>query len=973
MSEYVILKIPELTLIQKETVGQNSDIIVETAEGTFRTKSSTFLIDVINNLTTTNDNAALSATMGTTIKGLIDWQNEADGLIFDYDANWTLVNVGNDITTTIPAGRLRETDNTAVVNISGTSGTVVENGGIVLTKVSPTAYSYSFVSDLTTVEDGTDDVYIIAKNLDGKLYSRNPSLFKFILGDVVLADYIDFNPQNPVPSENEGRMYFNDLNKAYEAYTEITGVQPFRFGRVLRSRVLNNSGVTITRGKLCKIVGISGTSPIVELADNSLTEDIKLIVGMAMHDILDTEHGYLAVFDTVIGVDTSDMTVNDLIYADPDVLGGFTNTEPLPPFASYPIGFVSVVDATNGVVGIRVGGFSGSDTSINLKGVLNGIMTQTPQVDIVSNGTTITATVTNEEQPGENLPFLINDIRYLLPTGQSVTVPPGASSTEKQSSILYAYLNSGTPTLAIATSEPSIPYAKIADIIVFNASRTQTDGVFGYRRTNNAIDKKGDPQEGSIGFIRDIVAAIREKLGSNWLFGQDGTPTVNNTTIKLALSAGSARQFRKATPPSFDGNSYLIYNDTSNNVTYQNSTNLTDITADANGSTLLSNNTFYTIRIFYQLNSNGIGDNVIATRPLGSYTTSAEAIQDPSNYGVAVNDTDIEEIIYPLFDLVIGRTGAGGTTISLIQLTDRRSKLPSGIGGGGASGGGTDDKVRISANDTTNDYLNSKISSSDSSITKSITNPSGNEVLNLIVSHDNTSPSSAGTGVTYGHINAQAQDIYGVKEFTERVFFSFDGAESAHTESSSAICTTGQTGSYPFDARGRLILQPRAIDSTNGDFIVMAGAVATVKFVVGFDGKIYITTSPSSATITHPVLYRNSSTGAIEQYTQLNQASVASTSNLTPSGDARENENYITALAASLTINAPSGTPTNGNNLLIRIEDDGTTRALTWNAIYEAVGVTLPTTTVAGKKMYIGCIYNSADSKWDVVSVVQEA
>jgi len=174
--DIVIIKIPKLTLIQKDIVGQNSDLVVETASGTFRTKSSTFLIDIINDLVTTNDDAALSSTMGVTIKGLIDWGNEIDGLIFDYDANWTLVNTALDIAVTIPIGKLRETDNSAVVTLGATSGTVAENGGIVLTKVSPSAYSYTFVGDLTTVEDGAEGVYIIAKNLNGTLYTRNASL-----------------------------------------------------------------------------------------------------------------------------------------------------------------------------------------------------------------------------------------------------------------------------------------------------------------------------------------------------------------------------------------------------------------------------------------------------------------------------------------------------------------------------------------------------------------------------------------------------------------------------------------------------------------------------------------------------------------------------------------------------------------------------------------------------------------------------
>jgi hypothetical protein len=53
--------------------------------------------------------------------------------------------------------------------------------------------------------------------------------------------------------------------------------------------------------------------------------------------------------------------------------------------------------------------------------------------------------------------------------------------------------------------------------------------------------------------------------------------------------------------------------------------------------------------------------------------------------------------------------------------------------------------------------------------------------------------------------------------------------------------------------------------------------------------------------------------------------------------------------------------------------DNGTARTLAWNAIYRAVGITLPATTVISKTLYLGMIYNSADSKWDVVAVSQEA
>lgn len=99
------------------------------------------------------------------------------------------------------------------------------------------------------------------------------------------------------------------------------------------------------------------------------------------------------------------------------------------------------------------------------------------------------------------------------------------------------------------------------------------------------------------------------------------------------------------------------------------------------------------------------------------------------------------------------------------------------------------------------------------------------------------------------------------------------------------------------------------------------------------------------------------------------QASVAT---LTPDSDSYSME-ALTAQAAALTVAAPTGTPEQGQRLVIRIKDNGTARAITWNAAYSPIGVVLPTTTVVNKKHYIGCMYNSTTSTWDVIAVVAEA
>ena len=100
--------------------------------------------------------------------------------------------------------------------------------------------------------------------------------------------------------------------------------------------------------------------------------------------------------------------------------------------------------------------------------------------------------------------------------------------------------------------------------------------------------------------------------------------------------------------------------------------------------------------------------------------------------------------------------------------------------------------------------------------------------------------------------------------------------------------------------------------------------------------------------------------------------SVTSSATVTPNSDT-DDLVIITAQAADLVIANPTGTPTEGQALLIRIKDNGTARAISFGSEYRAIGITLPTTTVLSKTMYLGCVRNVADTKWDVIGLSQEA
>ena len=96
---------------------------------------------------------------------------------------------------------------------------------------------------------------------------------------------------------------------------------------------------------------------------------------------------------------------------------------------------------------------------------------------------------------------------------------------------------------------------------------------------------------------------------------------------------------------------------------------------------------------------------------------------------------------------------------------------------------------------------------------------------------------------------------------------------------------------------------------------------------------------------------------------------------LTPNGDTTDVFNAF-GLTGAITVATPSGTPVDGQRLMLRFEDNGTGRGITWtgtSGAYRAVGVTLPTTTVASKVTYVGCVYNSTDVFWDAIAVATQA
>ena len=137
---------------------------------------------------------------------------------------------------------------------------------------------------------------------------------------------------------------------------------------------------------------------------------------------------------------------------------------------------------------------------------------------------------------------------------------------------------------------------------------------------------------------------------------------------------------------------------------------------------------------------------------------------------------------------------------------------------------------------------------------------------------------------------------------------------------------------------------------------ILTNAVASINFS---GTGVTATTSGDAVTVT--IAVRTSNNGA------------TTSGNITPTADTADLYNIL-GLTGAITILAPSGTPLDGQRLLLRIKDDGVgARGITWTTVgagsFRSIGVTLPATTTLGKILYVGCVYNSQDSVWDTVAV----
>ncbi len=212
-------------------------------------------------------------------------------------------------------------------------------------------------------------------------------------------------------------------------------------------------------------------------------------------------------------------------------------------------------------------------------------------------------------------------------------------------------------------------------------------------------------------------------------------------------------------------------------------------------------------------------------------------------------------------------------------------------------------------------------------------------------------------------------------------YFTATGANQMGVEVGSLAIDTGQWGAGALDGSGDidvLTIQNLNISGPDGP-----GNSGTNTLVSTF--KVFGRTSGQTSQIKlnlgdyRPLTYNATSAALLASLPIDASFELGSSPHLTSaaSGDITPthiHDLYVrTALSAACAINAPTGPVSHGRSILFRFKDNGTSRALNWNAIFRAMGVTMPAATTISKTTYVLAVYNATDTKWDVVYTATEA
>ena len=749
------------------------------------------------------------------------------------------------------------------------------------------------------------------------------------------------------PSYAEGRLWFDSAQHSLSYYND-SATAPVHIGQDLQLKVINNTGSTIANGAPVYLTGTSSgqTYPNIALAKADVSTTAA-VVGLTNGAIANGAIGYVTLLGGIDKVNTGTFTVGQVLYLSPYSAGQLQNSVP-PTGLIIQVGTVTYVDSTNGKINVK------QSTPLTV-----ATSTLTGQVAIANGGTgqSTKAAGFNALSPMS----AAGDVIYggtsgagtalaIGTAGQVLTVNAGATAP-----VWAAPATSGTVTSVSGTGTVS----------GISLSGTVTSS--GNLTLGGTLDLSSPP---AIGGTAAAAGSFTTLIGGSGSANYEQITGGATTKAVQFQTLGTDANISVAVQPKGTGAIDLAAG--SSGVNISNGGTVTAITRTAGGT---GYTVAPTVNISAPTTAGGTQATATCTVTAGVVDTTFTITNAGSGY---VEQPTIT------FTPVSGGSGAAayatvGSDASIkgigpnlllnsvsgtqLQATDIAGASPIawwGFTGTNASTGTMIQRVAGGGTNTTLAFV--------AKGTGSIQFATANTAINVQFQVSNTASAVNYVQITGSPTNPTASTGASI------LFTGSDAAVSGTiivkgTSSASTInfAGNGSANYHAFRVQTQSSVNTGNLLQVQGAAAGSAPSMQAVSGPSGTDANIDITLTPKG-------------TGRVNITTSI-KPKVNSVANVTSplAWDSTSYDEYaITALANALTINADANaSPADGQRMMFRFKDNGTARALTWTTgstnSFRVVGVTLPTTTVASKLVYIGCVYNAADSRWDAVAVSQEA
>jgi hypothetical protein len=222
------------------------------------------------------------------------------------------------------------------------------------------------VTDFTNWIAGTSNQITVTDDTDGTLTLSTPQDIHTgaspTFTDLTLSGYLDIEEivEPSTPAADTLRLYVEDIQGySFFKYLDSGGMKR----EVLRDSMIlvyNNTGSQILANRVVYASGSFNNFPTVALAKSNSTSTMPAI-GVTIENINDTSYGRVMQVGLLENIDTSALSVGDILYVHDTIAGLVRITPPVTPALTQEVGTVLVDNASTGAIQIIARGQSGDE------------------------------------------------------------------------------------------------------------------------------------------------------------------------------------------------------------------------------------------------------------------------------------------------------------------------------------------------------------------------------------------------------------------------------------------------------------------------------------------------------------------------------------------------------------------------------------------------------------------------------------